>query len=126
MRISDWSSDVCSSDLNEPVPHPRVGSPPPPAVDALPEGDPDASGEAPPMPGEASPQSREQKRFARYDRNSDGVISRVEMKGSRARAVKALDRDNDKNGREPCRERGCQEGESWEVDGALTKKKKNT
>src|SRR3546814_6295051 len=21
MRISDWSSDVCSSDLNEPVPH---------------------------------------------------------------------------------------------------------
>src|SRR3546814_8057674 len=96
MRISDWSSDVCSSDLvervlggaiaalllaaggllwwqgqanNEPVPHPLVGSPPPPAVDALPEGDPDASREAPPMPGEASPQSREQKRFAR-DRQS--------------------------------------------------------
>src|SRR3546814_155755 len=95
MRISDWSSDVCSSDLNEPVPHPRVGSPPPPAGDALPEGDPDASGEAPPMPGEASPQSREQKRFARYDRNRDGVISRVEMMGSRVRAFKALDRDND-------------------------------
>jgi len=80
---------------NEPVPQLLVGSPPPPAVDVLPEGDPDASGDAPPMPGEASPQSREQKRFGRYDRNRDGVITRVEMMGSRVKAFKALDRDND-------------------------------
>lgn len=80
---------------NEPVPQPLIGLPPPPAVDALPEGDPDASGDAPPMPGEASPQSREQKRFGRYDRNRDGFITRVEMMGSRVKAFKALDRDND-------------------------------
>ena len=80
---------------NEPVPQLLVGSPPPPAVDVLPEGDPDASGDAPPMPGEASPQNREQKRFGRYDRNRDGVITRVEMMGSRVKAFKALDRDND-------------------------------
>lgn len=47
------------------------------------------------MPGEASPQSREQRRFARYDRNRDGVITRVEMMGSRTKAFKALDKDND-------------------------------
>src|SRR3546814_18409437 len=76
MRISDWSSDVCSSDL-------------------LPEGDPGAVGKAPPMPGEASLQSREQKRFARYDRNRDGVITRIEMMGSRVKAFKVLDKDGD-------------------------------
>lgn len=47
------------------------------------------------MPGEADPQSREQKRFARYDRNRDGVITRVEMLGSRVKAFKALDKDKD-------------------------------
>ena len=72
-----------------------VAPPPPPAVESLPEGDPDAIGDAPPMPGEASPQNREQKRFARYDRNRDGVITRVEMLGSRTRAFKALDSHGD-------------------------------
>lgn len=78
-----------------PLPQLAAAAPPPPAVEALPEGDPDAVGDAPPMPGEASPQTREQKRFARYDRNRDGVITRVEMLGSRTRAFKALDRDGD-------------------------------
>lgn len=79
----------------EPAPQFDSAPPPPPQVAALPEGDPDAVGEAPPMPGEASPQSREQKRFARYDRNRDGVITRIEMMGSRTRAFKALDKDGD-------------------------------
>src|SRR3546814_10374994 len=40
MRISDWSSDVCSSDLQCPVPRPFTGSlrlagPPAPGVEAL-------------------------------------------------------------------------------------------
>ncbi|EQB03966.1 hypothetical protein FHS51_000093 [Sphingobium wenxiniae] len=78
-----------------PLPQALVGPPPPPAVEDLPEGDPDAVGKAPPMPAEASPQSREEKRFARYDRNRDGVITRVEMMGSRVKAFKALDKDND-------------------------------
>lgn len=80
---------------NEAVSQPLIAPALPPAIENLPEGDPDAVGEAPPMPGEASPQSREQKRFARYDRNRDGVITRIEMLGSRTRAFKALDKDGD-------------------------------
>ena len=80
---------------SEPVLEALTAPPPPPAIDALPEGDPDATGKAPPMPSEATPQSREQKRFARYDRNRDGVITRVEMMGSRVKAFKALDKDRD-------------------------------
>ena len=77
------------------MPEAIVGPPPPPAIKALPEGNPDAVGKAPPTPGEASPQSREQKRFGRYDRNRDGFITRVEMLGSRVKAFKALDKDKD-------------------------------
>ncbi|ALR21594.1 MULTISPECIES: EF-hand domain-containing protein [Sphingobium] len=80
---------------NAPLPQALIGPPPPPEVEELPEGDPGAVGKAPPMPGEASPQSREQKRFARYDRNRDGVITRIEMMGSRVKAFKALDKDGD-------------------------------
>ena len=87
-----WWSGQAS---NDPVPQLAMAAPPPPAVESLPEADPDAVGEAPPMPGEASPQSREQKRFARYDRNRDGVITRIEMLGSRTKAFKALDKNGD-------------------------------
>ncbi|MCP1470735.1 hypothetical protein J3E64_002428 [Sphingobium sp. OAS761] len=80
---------------NEPVPELAVAPAPPPSVEPLPQGDEDAVGDAPPMPPEASPQTREQKRFARYDRNRDGVITRIEMMGSRTRAFKALDKDGD-------------------------------
>lgn len=78
-----------------PVPQLAIGPPPPAAPESLPEGDPDAMGDAPPMPGAASPQSREQKRFARYDHDRDGIITRVEMMGSRTKAFKALDKDSD-------------------------------
>ncbi|HWV13580.1 MAG TPA: hypothetical protein VN110_09825 [Sphingobium sp.] len=80
---------------SEPVSQALVAPPPPPPIASLPEGDPDAMGKALPMPGEASPQSREQKRFARYDRNRDGVITRIEMMGSRVKAFKTLDKDGD-------------------------------
>lgn len=79
----------------DPLPQLAMAPPPPPEIEGLPEGDPDAIGEAPPMPAEASPQSREQKRFARYDRNRDGVITRIEMMSSRAKAFKALDTNGD-------------------------------
>jgi hypothetical protein len=59
----------------------------------LPEGEADATGEAPPMPPGATPQDREARRFARYDRNRDGAISRIEMMGSRTRAFRKLDTD---------------------------------
>lgn len=64
------------------------------AVEEIPgEGDADAMGEAPPMPTEATPLSREERRFARYDRDHDGIIVRSEMMGSRAKAFRALDKD---------------------------------
>lgn len=63
--------------------------------ESLPEGDENAFGAAPPMPASASPVSREQRRFARYDRNRDGIITRQEMLSSRTKAFKALDKDGD-------------------------------
>lgn len=77
------------------APAPMVAPAPPPQVEALPEGDPDAVGAAPPMPGAASARTREEKRFDRYDRNRDGVITRIEMLGSRTKAFKALDTNGD-------------------------------
>jgi hypothetical protein len=72
-------------------------APPPTALsDALPEAGANAPafGPAPPTPPEAPKASREEVRFNRYDRNRDELISRVEMMGSRTKAFKALDTDN--------------------------------
>jgi len=60
---------------------------------SVPDGDGNAFGPPPPMPASATPQSREQRRFDRYDRNRDEIISRVEMMGSRAKAFRDLDKD---------------------------------
>ncbi|MBN8830856.1 MAG: hypothetical protein J0G94_09570 [Sphingomonadales bacterium] len=57
------------------------------------EGDADARGAAPPSVPEAAPRTREQKRFDRYDRNRDGVITRPEMMSSRSAAFRKLDKD---------------------------------
>jgi Ca2+-binding EF-hand superfamily protein len=56
-------------------------------------GDPDAKGAPPPEPPEADPRSREQKRFDRFDRDRDGIITRPEMMGSRSAAFRKLDKD---------------------------------
>lgn len=87
-----WWQGRAESDA---VPAGAFAPPPPPPIEALPEGDPDAVGDA--LPDEQGPaaQNREQKRFARYDRNRDGAITRVEMMGSRVKAFKALDKDRD-------------------------------
>lgn len=58
-----------------------------------PEGDPNARGTAPPAVPEASARTREQKRFDRYDRNRDGIVTRAEMMASRAAAFRKLDKD---------------------------------
>ena len=77
--------------------NPIPAAPPPVAlIDALPEaakGAP-AFGAAPPIPPEAPKASREEQRFNRYDRNRDEIVSRVEMMGSRTKAFKALDADD--------------------------------
>ncbi|HEX7782092.1 MAG TPA: hypothetical protein VF509_04740 [Sphingobium sp.] len=62
--------------------------------ETIPEGDPNAVGEAPPMPASATPESREERRFFRYDRDRDGVITRNEMMASRVRAFRQLDTDH--------------------------------
>ncbi|RVT43118.1 EF-hand domain-containing protein [Sphingobium algorifonticola] len=63
------------------------------AIEIPPDGEADAMGDAPPMPPGATPQSREQRRFARYDRNRDGIITRIEMLSTRTNAFRALDTD---------------------------------
>jgi hypothetical protein len=72
-----------------------AAAPPPSAValDALPVAAPGLTGAPPPMPPSATPQTREEKRFARYDRNRDGVITRTELMSSRTKAFKKLDTD---------------------------------
>lgn len=62
-----------------------------PAV--LPQGDESAVGKAPPMPPEALPEDREAKRFNRYDKNRDNIITRLELMSSRTNDFKKLDRD---------------------------------
>lgn len=54
------------------------------------EGDARAVGQAPP---EATERTREEKRFDRYDRNRDNVITRNEMMASRANEFRKLDKD---------------------------------
>jgi EF hand len=61
--------------------------------EALPVGDDDAVGAPPPMPASAKPMDREARRFARYDRDRNGIITRTEMMSSRTKAFKKLDTD---------------------------------
>lgn len=77
----------------------EANAPPPPDVeevaladpDSLPEGDPgDMIGPAPP---EASELTREERRFFRYDRNRDRIITRNEMLSTRSEAFRKLDAD---------------------------------
>jgi len=76
------------------------GAPPPEATapaeskgdpDKLPEAD--ISGLQGPAPPEATEMTREERRFARYDRNSDKRITRVEMMSSRTDAFRKPDKD---------------------------------
>ncbi len=76
----------------------EANAPPPPepeevaaAPDELPEADPgDQVGPAPP---EASELTREERRFFRYDRNRDRIITRNEMLSTRSDAFRKLDVD---------------------------------
>jgi len=76
----------------------EMNAPPPPDVeeaapdpDQLPAADPgEMIGPAPP---EASELTREERRFFRYDRNRDRIITRNEMLSTRADAFRRLDTD---------------------------------
>lgn len=74
----------------------EVGIPPPepeakPLPDVLPEAD--VTGLKGPAPPEATELTREERRFARYDRDRDMRITRVEMMSSRTAAFRKLDKD---------------------------------
>lgn len=77
----------------------ETGAPPPdaaptPGGDTLPSVSPDdLDGLVGPIPPEATRLTREQRRFGRYDRDSDGRITRNEMLSTRTSAFRKLDRD---------------------------------
>ncbi|MEY4270180.1 MAG: hypothetical protein RLZZ58_1396 [Pseudomonadota bacterium] len=50
-------------------------------------------GDAPPEPPAAKSASREERRFNRYDRDRNNLVSRVEMMSTRTAAFRKLDRD---------------------------------
>lgn len=63
----------------------------PAAPDPLPSAD--VRGQRGPAPPEATEMSREQRRFGRYDRDSDGRVTRNEMLSTRTAAFRKLDAD---------------------------------
>lgn len=71
--------------------------PPPEQVEAegLPEPDETAPvlGPPPPTAPKAHKASREERRFNRYDRNRDEIITRLEMMSSRTKSFRKLDKD---------------------------------
>jgi hypothetical protein len=79
----------------------EAGPPPPELLgeEGGPIGDPDAlpmasgKGLRGPAPPEASEMSREQRRFARFDRNGDRLVSRNELLATRTTAFRKLDLD---------------------------------
>lgn len=74
-------------------------APPPPEPEQVADADPDALPQSDPgeqigpAPPEASELTREERRFFRYDRNRDRIITRNEMLSSRTAAFRKLDTD---------------------------------
>ena len=80
----------------------EAGAPPPVLAgeeDAGPPGDPnalpsaDVAGMRGPLPPEATEMSREQRRFTRFDRNGDRIVSRNELLATRTAGFRKLDLD---------------------------------
>src|SRR6185369_4697852 len=67
---------------------------PQPAEESLPEADANVFDEAPPMPPSATMRTREERRFDRYDRNRDNIITRNELMASRTKDFRKLDTDS--------------------------------
>ncbi len=82
-----WSG-TANQDIEIPPPPPEIAKP---QEAELPQAD--VAGMKGPKPPEATELTREQRRFARYDRNFDARITRNEMLSSRTKAFKKLDLD---------------------------------
>lgn len=83
-----WQSQAQVKETAIPAP-----PPPPPLEESIPVAVPGQVGAPPPMPPSAPQQTREERRFARYDRNRDDIITRTEMLSSRTKAFRKLDMD---------------------------------
>lgn len=84
-----WQGRAQVEENAPPPPEPEETEP---APEELPEVDPgDLTGPAPP---EASELTKEERRFFRYDRNRDRIITRNEMLSTRSDAFRKLDTDN--------------------------------
>lgn len=84
-----WWQGRAQVEMNAPPPPEAEDAQPNP--DELPQADPgEMRGPAPP---EASELTREERRFFRYDRNRDRIITRNEMLSTRADAFRKLDTD---------------------------------
>lgn len=70
---------------------PSAALPPAPAPVMAADDGPAIAGAVP----ESSPQTREQRRFGRYDKDRDGAITRTEYLASRRKAFAKLDADGD-------------------------------
>lgn len=70
-----------------------IPPPPPGPVAPLPVGNPKLVGTPPPAVPEARQETREERRFQRYDRDRNGIVSRVEMMSTRSAAFRRLDTD---------------------------------
>ncbi|VWX51585.1 EF-hand domain-containing protein [Novosphingobium sp. 9U] len=73
------------------APPPIPNAPAKSVPEALPSAD--VAGLRGPAPPEAIELTNEQKRFSRYDRNSDGRITRTELLSTRTAAFRKLDKD---------------------------------
>lgn len=86
-----WLQGRAEVEQGIPPPEPIAGKTATADGDGLPQAD--VSGLKGPAPPEATEQTREERRFARYDRNTDKRITRVEMMSSRTDAFRKLDKD---------------------------------
>ncbi|MET1754549.1 hypothetical protein ABVV53_03620 [Novosphingobium sp. RD2P27] len=84
-----WLQGRAEVERGAPPPLPQLASAPEP--DALPSAD--VAGLKGPAPPEVSELSGEDRRFGRYDRNSDGRITRNEFLSPRSAGFRKLDKD---------------------------------
>jgi hypothetical protein len=86
-----WLQGRAEVERGAPPPIPEAPKAKPANPEVLPSAD--TAGLRGPAPPEATELTNEQRRFARYDRNSDGRITRNELLSTRTAAFRSLDKD---------------------------------
>jgi hypothetical protein len=86
-----WLQGRAEVERGAPPPLPQAPAKAKPNPEVLPSAD--VAGQRGPAPPEAVELTNEQKRFGRYDRNSDGRVTRNELLSTRTAAFRNLDKD---------------------------------